>query len=67
MAEKKEMRIENINQALEPFYSSKFDEERSGMGFTVMLTFMDEVDVKSTLNVGTTIIMNKRLTKQKTA
>ncbi len=59
--------IENINQALEPFYSTKFNDERSGMGFTVMQSFMDEVDVVSTLNVGTTIVMNKRLTKQKTA
>ena len=54
--------IENIEKALEPFYSSKFEDERSGMGFTIMKTFMDDIEVISSLNKGTVVNMTKRLT-----
>ncbi|NMA83734.1 MAG: anti-sigma F factor [Epulopiscium sp.] len=53
--------IHNIEQAMEPLYTSKPELERSGMGFTVMETFMDEIVVQSILGQGTTICMNKRL------
>ena len=51
--------IENLSEALEPFYSTKFEDERSGMGFTIMKTFMDTVKVESKLNEGTTVYMTK--------
>ncbi len=53
--------IENLEKALEPFYSSKFEEERSGMGFTIMKTFMDEVYVTSSINKGTIVSMSKQV------
>ncbi len=53
--------IENVEEALEPFYSTKFEDERSGMGFTIMKTFMDGVEVTSSVNQGTTVCMTKRL------
>lgn len=37
--------IDDINQAMQPFYTTGKEGERSGMGFTVMETFMDEIKV----------------------
>ena len=54
--------IEDLQAALEPFYTTKPDDERSGMGFTIIKTFMDEVKVISKQNVGTIVDMTKRLT-----
>ncbi len=54
--------IEDLQAALEPFYTTKPDDERSGMGFTIIKTFMDEVKVISKQNVGTVVDMTKRLT-----
>lgn len=51
--------IENIEQAREPLYTSRPDLERSGMGFTVMETFMDTVEIESS-NSGTRIRMKKK-------
>lgn len=51
--------IENIDLARQPLYTSKPELERSGMGFTVMETFMDSVEVDSQPGVGTTIRMTK--------
>jgi stage II sporulation protein AB (anti-sigma F factor) len=51
--------IEDIKKAMEPLYTSKPDEDRSGMGFTVMQTFMDELEVESTPGKGTTVKMIK--------
>ncbi len=51
--------IEDIQQAMEPLYTSKPELERSGMGFTVMETFMDKIDVYSELGKGTSIRMVK--------
>lgn len=56
--------IENIEQVKEPLYTSKPQMERSGMGFSVMETFMDKLDVISTYNIGTTIIMTKDLSNE---
>ena len=58
--------IECLEKALEPFYSTKPETERSGMGFSIMQSFMDEIDVKSSLNNGTIIKMSKKI-KQNTA
>lgn len=51
--------IEDISTAMQPLYTSKPDCERSGMGFTVMQTFMDEISVKSKPGEGTTVMMKK--------
>ena len=53
--------IEDIKKAMQPLYTSKPDMERSGIGFTVMQTFMDDVSVQSEKNLGTTVIMTKNL------
>ena len=52
--------IEEIEKALEPFYTTKENEERSGMGFTIMKSFMDEVKVVSKKGQGTSVYMLKR-------
>ena len=52
--------ITDIERALTPFYTSKPDEERSGMGFTVMESFMDKLEVKPK-KCGLTVYMNKVL------
>lgn len=51
--------IEDINKAMEPFYTSKPELERSGMGFTVMETFMDKLEVDSQPGQGTRVRMEK--------
>ena len=53
--------IPNVAQAMEPFYTTHPEQERSGMGFAVMQTFMDEVNVTSTPGSGTTVRMCKRI------
>ena len=53
--------IENLAEAMQPFYTSKPDGERSGMGFTVMQTFMDSLDVSSQKDHGTVVKMEKRI------
>ncbi|MCL2235936.1 MAG: anti-sigma F factor [Defluviitaleaceae bacterium] len=52
--------IPDIEQALEPLYTSKPEEERSGMGFTVMTEFMDDLQVESSPE-GTIIKMSKKI------
>ncbi len=51
--------IENIEEAMQPLYTSKPDLERSGMGFTVMESFMDRIQVRSKSGEGTTIVLYK--------
>lgn len=51
--------IENIELARQPLYTSKPELERSGMGFTVMETFMDEIEVESNPGMGTTVRLKK--------
>ena len=53
--------IEDVEKAMQPLYTTNADEERSGMGFTVMQMFMDTVDVISERNKGTRIVMTKKL------
>ena len=52
--------IDDINQAMEPLYTSRPDLERSGMGFTVMETFMDELRVESQKGTGTKVVIKKK-------
>ena len=51
--------IRDIKAAMQPFYSTGNGAERSGMGFCVMQTFMDAVEVESVVGQGTTVIMRK--------
>ena len=53
--------IEDVARAMEPMYTTNPDMERSGMGFTVMETFMDKIQVNSIPGVGTKVIMTKRI------
>ncbi len=53
--------IKNIDEALEPFYSTAKKEEHSGLGFTIMQSFMDDVKVESKLGCGTKIFMKKQI------
>ena len=53
--------IENVGQAMQPLFTTDTDNERSGMGFTVMETFMDELCVRSQPGEGTVVTMKKRI------
>lgn len=54
--------IENVSEAMKPtFTTAPADEERSGLGFTVMESFMDKVKVRSVLGRGTTVTLEKRI------
>ena len=53
--------IENIEQAMEPLYTSRPDMERSGMGFSFMEAFMDDLEVISKPGCGTVILMKKKM------
>ena len=53
--------IRDVATAMLPFYSTGNGAERSGMGFCVMQTFMDAVEVSSVVGEGTTVLMRKRI------
>ena len=53
--------IADVERARQPFFTTDQGEERSGMGFTVMESFMDKVEVKSAVGEGTTVRLVKRL------
>lgn len=53
--------IVNVDKAKEPLYTSKPELERSGMGFAVMETFMDELVVLSEKDIGTKVILRKTI------
>jgi stage II sporulation protein AB (anti-sigma F factor) len=55
--------IENIELARQPLYTSKPEMERSGMGFTVMESFMDNIEIVSEPGKGTTVTMFKEIKK----
>ena len=55
--------IPNIEQAREPMYTTG-GEERSGMGFTIMESFMDQLSVRSVPGKGTTVTMKKRISSR---
>lgn len=51
--------IPDIQKAMEPLFTTRPEKERSGMGFTFMEAFMDEVQVESTVGEGTAVHMKK--------
>jgi stage II sporulation protein AB (anti-sigma F factor) len=53
--------IKNVEEAMKPLYTSKPNLERSGMGFTIMESFMDEVKVESAIGLGTKVTMRKKI------
>lgn len=53
--------IENIEVAKEPLYTTKPNLERSGMGFTIMESFMDSMEIESIVGLGTKITMTKKI------
>lgn len=53
--------IEDIDQAMEPMFTTKPDKDRSGMGFSFMEAFMDELEVESVPGDGTRVAMKKKL------
>lgn len=53
--------IENVEKAMEPLYTTRADQDRSGMGFTFMEAFMDEVKVTSQVGKGTCVHMSKKI------
>ena len=55
--------IENVIQAMEPMYTSKPELERSGMGFSFMEAFMDEISVESEPGKGTLVKMQRKIGK----
>lgn len=59
--------IENIAEAMEPMFTTKSQQERTGMGFSFMESFMNELEVTSTPTVGTSVRMVKWLTAQSDA
>ncbi len=56
--------IENIEQAMTPLFTTAADEERSGLGFSVMESFTDKLRVKSSAGKGTTVVMEKKLSRR---
>jgi stage II sporulation protein AB (anti-sigma F factor) len=54
--------ISDVKEAMQPLFTTDAQGERSGMGFSVMQTFMDEVSVTSSVGVGTRVSMRKRIT-----
>lgn len=59
--------IENFEQAREPFFSTKPNEERSGMGFTVMESFMDTLVLNRRKSGGVEVLMTKKIKGEKIA
>jgi len=57
--------IEDVKQAMEPMFTTNTDGERSGMGFTVMETFMDSISVDSIPGVGTKVTLVKQIGKNR--
>lgn len=57
--------ITDISQAMEPFFTTELNGERSGMGFTVMQSFMDSISVNNQIGGGTVVTMQKNFTKDK--
>lgn len=58
--------IEDIEAAKEPLYTTKPNLERSGMGFTIMESFMDSMEIESIVGLGTKITMTKKIKPKET-
>ncbi|WP_332692466.1 anti-sigma F factor [Halalkalibacter lacteus] len=59
------MGIQDIEEARQPLFTTKPELERSGMGFTIMENFMDELQIVSEPSIGTTVYLKKTLTNSK--
>lgn len=59
--------IEDVRLAKQPLYTTKPNLERSGMGFTIMESFMDEVEIESIVGLGTKVTMKKRIKSESKA
>ncbi|MDR0856038.1 MAG: anti-sigma F factor [Clostridiales bacterium] len=59
--------IADLTKALQPFYTTRPEEERSGMGFTVMESFMDSLHVESAPGRGVCVTMEKKIGATKSA
>lgn len=57
--------IEDVEEARQPLFTTKPELERSGMGFTIMENFMDEVEIQSERGKGTTVRLRKNLSRSK--
>ena len=57
--------IADVEQARTPLFTTG-SEERSGMGFTIMESFMDSLKVRSTLGKGTTVTMRRQISRRGT-
>ena len=53
--------IECVDEALKPFFTTGSDKERSGLGFTIIKSFMEEFEIESVVNEGTTLVMKKMI------
>ena len=53
--------IDNVKEARQPLFTTDAASERSGMGFTVMESFMDSLHIESKVGCGTTVVMTKQL------
>ena len=56
--------IDDIEKAMEPMYTTSPDEERAGLGFAVMQSFMDKVSIRSRPGKGTVLTLEKRLSEK---
>ncbi|MBQ2238643.1 MAG: anti-sigma F factor [Lachnospiraceae bacterium] len=56
--------IENVEEAMQPMFTTGLKEERSGMGFSFMEAFMDRLHVESQLGKGTVVEMEKEIGKE---
>ena len=59
--EDKGIGIEDIEKAKQPLFSTKLQEDRAGLGFTIMEVFSDSMEIISEVNVGTTVICKKKM------
>jgi len=57
--------IMDVEEARQPLFTTKPELERSGMGFTIMENFMDEIEIKSQPGIGTEIRLRKHLSNSK--
>lgn len=56
--------IEDVSRAMEPLYTTSPGEDRAGLGFAVMQSFTDHIQVRSVVGKGTTVTMKKRLSRR---
>lgn len=63
VVEDKGVGIPDVEEARQPFYTTKPEQERSGMGFAFMEAFMDEIQVVSKVGEGTRVTMTKYIAR----